>query len=182
MDIREMRQLSLRYSFPFKFFELIQFGAQDVLNNFFSFSEVFSRIKELNLFASSEFYLKSISVGYKQDEFGNYLIALFQESDYEQISFNHLIEEYEFPAERYKLSNMAPYWRTTPRYIDPEIMHQTIQAALKLHISNTAEIYRFCNPTIKERFCSSGIWEDLQHYLCIDRDRKLIQLITSGFD
>jgi hypothetical protein len=182
MNPHEMRQLNLQYSFPFKFFELLQFGAQQILGSSTSFQNVFDRIKELNLFTASRLYLKAAKGYPDQDQFANYLVNLIEQSDYKQIHFKGLIEDYKFPADRYDLSEMALYWRSTPRYIDPELMHQVIQKALILHISETAEIYQFGNPTHPEKYGLVRIWEDLQHYLCIDHERKLIQVVTSGFD
>jgi hypothetical protein len=182
MKPSEMRQFSLQYSFPFKFFELIQYGTNQVIESESNFTTVFRMIKEMNLFALSRLYIDSTSGAQNEREFANYLIATIEESDYHQINFDILMEDYKLPTERYQLSNMAPYWSRSPRYIKPELMFESIHSILRLHISNTSEIFRFDNPTQSYKYGMVRIWDDLQHYICIDHKRKIVQLVTSGVD
>ena len=180
MDPREMRQLSLQYSFPFKFFEILQFGSPAELERSASFKLQFGIIKGLNLFSLSRLYSKSFSEGTIDDRFADYLVDMIEENDYEHISFKDLIENYKFHKEDY--SEMAPYWKTALRYINPETMYHIIQTELRFHIAERSDIFRFSNPTNPVKFGRSRIWEHFQHYFCFDRERKIIQMISSGFD
>jgi hypothetical protein len=120
--------------------------------------------------------------GSTQSEFANYMVEKIDVNDYIQIQFSDLIGAYQFIPERYDLVNITPYWRTTPQYIEPRIMHQFIQATLEFHISKTSEIFRFVNPILPEKYGLCRIWEKLQHFICVDREKQTVQLITSGFD
>ena len=172
-----MRQLSLQYSFPFKFFELLQFGGRLILEEPAPFAQVFARIKELNLFELSQFYQKHSNRS--DDQFANYVTGLINGHDYTQIHFTDLAKDYDFTTDLY--DDTTPYWKSTPRYIDPRTMHEGLQAVVTRHVSGSAEIFRL-NAPLAGKQGPVAIWEDLQHYLCIDYSQKAIQLITSGFD
>lgn len=162
---------------------MLQFGAGRLLEDAPTFAAVFSQVKALNLFALSKLYLETFPEGgIRRDEFANYRVDQIEAGDYLPIRFEELIEDYRFSEEHYDLVNILPYWKTTPRYIDPRRMHRIFQSALEFHVSPSAEVCRFVSPTLPEKYGSVRIWEYLQHYICIDRELKTVQLITSGFD
>lgn len=183
MNPRELRQISLEYSFPFKFFEVLQFGAKNNFDAVHTFADVFHKVKQLHLFAASRLYLKAaMNPGHERDQFADYLVNVLEHTDYKQVDFKELIEDYKYPAARYDNGEWPAYWKTTPRFIEPKEMHANIQAVLRLHISEDAAIYRFENPQQTEKIGLARIWEDFQHHICIDRKQNIIQLVTSGFD
>lgn len=181
MHANEMRQFSLTYSFPFKFFELLQFGTRELISEKNSFSEVLAKAKELDLFSISRLYLRSPSDGMHQ--FANILMSKLEAGDYKPYSIDKLINDYTFHKERYAEVETSAYWQNSPRFIDPGEMFHFLQAAIQKHVGPEVEIYSLSIAENRdEKYGVARIWEDFQHYICIDRKKNILQMITSGFD
>ena len=163
MSFNPALQLNIKYVFNgLGTFELLQFDSSG-FSNHASMIAIIAKMKELNFFESSMSYLK--------DEFGIYNYKKIQGEDYSPVTVDNLIVKLAFEDEELQF------------FLSAKEVHYLMAHNSKRHTTPNEVFYELTIPTEnKEKMATSFAWDNFRNFIGVDKQRKIIHLITTGIN
>jgi hypothetical protein len=174
MSFNPALQLNIKYVFNrLGIFELLQFDSSG-FSNHTSMNAILAKMKELNFFESSMAYLKSTTPAessIEKDEFGNYNFKKIHGEDYSPVTIDNLIAKLQFEDEELQF------------FLSTKEVHYLMAHNIKRHTTPNEFFYELTIPTEnKEKMAPSPFWDNFRSFIGVDKQRKIIHLITTGID
>lgn len=183
MPLNPLLQFSMRYIFKeIGFFELFQFSVPFNIGS--NLNVMLPKMKELNFFETSMAYIKfkddREKASFNIDEFGNYAFKKINSDDYVLKSYEEVIKNLFLGT--YDIKNLKTiYSNTNTNELSIENVNDLIRQIAKLHMNADEAFYQLVIPmNEKEKLATSCIWENFENFIGIDKERKLIHLMTLG--
>ena len=156
-------------------FELLEFEIQE-LGLDASFESAFSLLKELNCFNVSMVFLSTTD---QRDQiFGNYNLHQIVAGDYGTISQSALIKKLSFPY-----TNPESKEDGYPGIEDDQLYNQRIREIARTHLNVSSNCFELkISDQQRDKFSLSSVWEEFKNFICIDREKNRVHLITIGKD